>query len=70
MNAAVECRSDSTYPERPIAVIWNGLHREIAHILSRSRTPEGLHFRIQTNDGLTLDLFYDVAADKWSIAPV
>ena len=69
MNANVECRSDSTYPERPVAVMWEGLRREVGHLLSRSRTPNGLHFQIQTTDGLTLVLFYDVAADKWHIAP-
>jgi hypothetical protein len=70
MSAGVECRSDSTYPEKPVAVMWAGLRHEVDHILSRSRTPKGLSFRVQTTDGLTLVLFYDVAADTWDIHPV
>jgi hypothetical protein len=69
MGVTVECRSESTYPEKPMAVTWDGLRREVEHILSRWRTPEGLHFRVQTTDGLTLELFYDVAADRWHITP-
>jgi hypothetical protein len=69
MDATVECRSDSTYAEKPMAVTWAGLRREVVHSLSRSRTPEGWLFRTQTADGLVFELFYAIAADEWNTAP-
>ncbi len=44
----VECLSSSAYPERPIALTWEGERLEIIAILSQWRTPEALRFRVRT----------------------
>jgi len=48
--------------------MWEGARREVDVILKRWRDPRGLGFQIQTTDGLTLDLFYDVHADAWRVS--
>ena len=35
----VECRSDSEFAERPLALTWNGRRYEIAEIIARWRVP-------------------------------
>jgi hypothetical protein len=65
----VECRSESSYPEKPIYLTWEGQHREIIDIPGRWRTPEGDHFRVRTHDGLEFQLTYLVATDSWDVQP-
>jgi len=63
----VECRSDSEYAERPIALHWQEQRLEITEILSRWRTPAGKGFRVRTADDQIFVLIYnDIAAD-WHI---
>ena len=66
----VECRSSSTYPERPLALTWEGERLEILAILSRRRTPEGYWFRVRTRDLQTFDLTFLEAGDRWKIRPI
>jgi len=35
----VECRSDSSYAERPLSLTWEGVRYEVAEIVSRWRGP-------------------------------
>ena len=67
MADLVECRSDTEYPERPVAIYLQGERLEIDRILSRWRTPEGKWFRVVTNDGEAHELFYDESRDEWFI---
>jgi hypothetical protein len=66
----VECRSDSTYPERPVAVTWEGARHVVDTILSRWRTPEGIFFRIRTTDGLAFQFIYRIATDAWEVEQI
>jgi hypothetical protein len=74
----VECHSSSTYPERPLALTWEGKRLEIMAILSQWRTPEALWFRVQTlrqaqcsaHDLRTFDLAFSEADNRWQIQPV
>ena len=66
----VECRSDSEYAERPLALTWNGKRYEIAEILSRSRGPDGKRFRVKTTDGQVFELIYREVPDEWKIEPL
>ncbi|MEW6093950.1 MAG: hypothetical protein AB1531_08310 [Chloroflexota bacterium] len=72
----VECLSSSTYPERPIALTWEGERLEITTILSQWRTPEALWFRVQAfrhvqrGDQRTFDLAFFEAEARWQIQPV
>lgn len=63
----VECRSDSEYAERPLAMKWNGQRYEIAGILARWRAPDEKGFRVKTTDGQIFELIYREGPDEWKI---
>ena len=67
MGALVECRSESAYAEKPVALIWTGERLEVTEILSRWRSPDEIHFRVRVSDGRIFELIYDEAADGWRI---
>jgi hypothetical protein len=67
MGASVECHSDYTYAERPIALTWEGQRLEIVQILAEWRTPEKKFFRVRTIDGKDFKLVYSPATDEWQI---
>jgi hypothetical protein len=70
MEDSVECRSESSYPEKPVALTWEGTRREVDAILSRSRDPQEYRFRVRTTDGLVFDIEFTLATDAWRITPV
>ena len=63
----VECRSDSEYAERPVALYWQGQRLVIVEILSRWRKPDGKIFRVRTTDQQLFELTYDLSADRWLV---
>lgn len=65
----VECRSDSEYAERPLALIWNGERLEVEQILSRWREPGAKGFRVRTTDGAAFVLTYREHSDAWQVQP-
>jgi hypothetical protein len=65
----VECHSEFEYPEKPVVLTWQGQHFQIQAILSQWRTPQGKGFRVQTDNGQTFIILYDIAADMWHIDP-
>jgi hypothetical protein len=56
MSDLVECHSDYTYAEKPVALTWEGQRLEIAAILAQWRTPEEKCFRVRTSDGQEFEL--------------
>ena len=66
----VECRSDSTYAERPLSLTWEGKRYEVAEIVSRWRGPGEMGFRVKTTDGQAFDLTYREVPDEWLIQPI
>ena len=70
MEDLVECRSESSYPDKPVRLTWEGTRHEVEAILSRSREPQGYRFRVRTTDRLVFDLEYNFATDAWLITPV
>ncbi len=66
-NVRVECRSEYTYPQRPVA-LWLDQNRiEVAEVESESRTPHGKRFRVRLVDGRRLELLYEELTDEWSV---
>jgi len=65
----VECRSDTEYAERPLALTWNGQRHEVAEILSSWRSPGEKGFRVKTSDGQIFELTYREVPDEWKIKP-
>ena len=63
----VECRSDSTYAERPVAFIWQGSSQEVTEVTRRWRSPGVRGFQVLTPDSGAFELLYDEVHDAWSI---
>jgi hypothetical protein len=70
MEDSVECRSESSYPEKPVALTWEGTRHEVETITDRWNSPQGNHFRVRTDDGLVFELVYMTATDAWLITPI
>ena len=67
MDSKVICRSDSTYAERPVGLIWQGKQLDILAILDRWRTPDGKGFRVVAGQDEIFELFYNEQWNEWSI---
>jgi hypothetical protein len=67
MPDTVECRSDSTFAERPLSLIWQGICYEIAEIAARWRGLSEMGFRVQTMNGQAFDLTYRELPNEWLI---
>lgn len=66
----VECRSDTQYAERPLALIWDGKRHEIAEIIARWRGPSEHGFRVKTANGQAFELTYQEISDDWHVQPI
>ena len=66
----VECRSASTFAERPLSLTWQGVSYEIAAIVARWRGPGEKGFRVKTTDGQAFDLTYREVPDEWLVQPI
>ncbi len=67
MADTVECRSDASYAQRPLALTWEGARQEIVEIRSEWHSPDGRHFRVRTAAGQEFELTYSEATDEWQI---
>jgi len=67
MISLVECRSETEYAERPVAIFRRGERLEIDRILSYWRAPDGKWFRVIAEDGEVYKLNYDETLDEWFI---
>lgn len=70
MMNTVECRSDSTFAERPLSLTWQGHKYEIAEIIARWRGPAEKGFRVKTVDGQAFELTYRELPDEWVVQPL
>jgi hypothetical protein len=66
----VECHSDYSYAQKPIALRWEGQRLAISAVEAEWRTPDGHSFRVLTTDGRHFELFYGELYDEWHINPV
>ena len=64
MGELVECRSDCTYAEKPVALTWEGRRLEIVEILAQWRTPDERRFRVRTSDRREFELSYREATSE------
>ncbi|MCE5209552.1 MAG: hypothetical protein LLG42_14735 [Chloroflexi bacterium] len=75
-NIQVECYSGSRYGEHPLAFVYEGRRYTIANIIRQWRMPEGLCFRILTQEekpsleGQLFDLIYLEYEDEWNVFPM
>ena len=68
MIEQVECHSEATYAERPTAVNWQGQRLLVSEVLASWRVPEGVRFRVRTEDDQIFELVYDEASDIWLVS--
>lgn len=67
MAHLVECRSDFTYPQRPMALHWEGQRLRVDAILGMWLVPAGRRFLVRTTDRQIFELIYDQRQDHWQI---
>ena len=67
MSDKVICRSETMYAERPISFEWQEDRLEVAEVIQRWRTPQGMRFRVIANDDQVYELHYDLAEDSWQV---
>lgn len=63
----VECRAEAAYPGRPLAFTFRGMRCQVADILKSWRSPDGMGYRVTTDDWRVFDLLYNEASDEWSV---
>ena len=66
----VECRSDTEFAERPLALMWDGTRYEIAEIVARWRGPNEKGFLVKTASGASFELTYREVPDEWQVQPI
>jgi hypothetical protein len=67
---AVECHSDTTYAEKPVALTFLGRRLEITRILAEWRTPDEKCFRVRTSDGQAFELSYRPSGAEWHVRQI
>lgn len=67
MSDIVECHSGYEYADRPTAFYWQEQRWEVIEILARWRTPEGKHFRVNTQHNQIFEILYVDSEDAWQI---
>jgi hypothetical protein len=67
MSDLVECRSEVTYPERPVAIHWEGQRLEVREVLASWREPGGVRFRVLAGVDQVFEALYDDSNDEWSV---
>lgn len=63
----VECHSGYRYAERPTAILWEGIHFPIKHIISEAYSPHTHLFWVKVEDGRSFKLTYNESLDAWDI---
>ncbi len=63
----MECYAGHTYPQRPLAVWWQGLRLPVSALEAESRTPQGREFRVRVEDERRFQCTYAEAADAWTV---
>ena len=66
-HAQVECRSEHTYAQQPVAVWWQGQRLAVEALESEWLTPRGRAFRLRCAQNLCFVAAYDQAEDRWEV---
>ncbi len=61
----VECRSEHSYAQRPVALWWQGRRLAVEAVEVEWRTPRGKGFRVLCGDGQRFELAYAELEDSW-----
>jgi len=66
----VECHSDFTYAEKPVAIIWKGQRLEVDAILASWNSPGERCFRVLAGERCVFYLVYCENENEWQIQPI
>ena len=69
-NTRVECYSGSRVGARPLAFLYEGRRHTVAAVIRQWRIPEGLCYRVITDEELRFDLIYLEDEDAWDVIPL
>ena len=61
----VECVSSTRYGDRPTAIVFNQERMLVSQIFKQWRSPDGIHFQVQTTNDLAFELIYEEPTDEW-----
>ena len=67
MHQLVICHSGDQYAQRPVAFDWLGQRCQVAQIIAQWREPDGIRFRVRTDEDQVFDLFYAELDDEWRV---
>jgi len=70
MSENVECRSDTSYPGEPMAIIWRGKRKSVLQVIASWRTPQEICYRVMTTDMKIYDCLYSELMDHWEIIAI
>ena len=64
-SVRVEAYAGASYPERPIAIIWEDKRLTVRRLIRQWRTPDDLHFLVEVEKLGRVELIYH--SDAWQI---
>jgi hypothetical protein len=67
LDGQVECRSEYTYAQRPVAFLWQGERLEVEEVQASWQHPQGKKFLIRTRDDRIFELTYNELNQDWHI---
>lgn len=65
--ARVRCYAGASYPERPIAFLWEGRWLYVSEVIRQERSPEEMVFWVLAENDVCYQLRWQVTADEWII---
>lgn len=63
----VQAYAGSSYPERPLRILWQGAWRDVRQVESEHREPGRHCFTVRLDDDTRLRLCYDYENDAWQV---
>jgi hypothetical protein len=70
MGLLVECRSDSDYAGRPLAIHWQEKRETVKAVLFSWRTPNGKRYRVESLSGKIFDCSYSEIDELWAVEEI
>ncbi len=66
----VEWYAGYDYPQRPLAVWWQGRRLAVAAVRSEARLPDGKRFVVETDSEQVFEINYNQIDDTWTVQDV
>ena len=70
IQTRVECYAGYDYPQKPVAVWWQGWRLAVAVVRSEARLPDGKRFVVETEGEQVFEINYNQIDDTWTVQDV